>query len=88
MPLAARRLGFDQRLRLVAPFRPFIGTADPAQKMQCAENLGKPLQVAVIGLGLLGSRRSRLRLRLGLRLNPGLCGLGWTCGCCGCWNCC
>src|SRR5580658_1087862 len=38
VPIAGRRLGIDQGLRLVAPLLTFIGITDTAQKMQRAEN--------------------------------------------------
>jgi hypothetical protein len=63
--------GVDQHLRLVAPFLPFVRAANPAQKMQGAEDLGEPLQVMVERRRLI-LRSLRLcfllRLRL-LRLN-------------------
>src|SRR6266571_1288279 len=40
-PLAARRLGLEQRLHLVAPDLALVGAAQAAQVMQCAEDLGK-----------------------------------------------
>ena len=46
-PLAAGRLGVDQRLHFVTPFLPFMGPADRAQIMQRAEDFGEPRQVAV-----------------------------------------
>ena len=65
VPLAARRFGVDQRLRLIAPFLSFVGAADAAQKIQCAKNFGEPLQIRVVRRGDLNRRR--LGLRRGLR---------------------
>ena len=78
-PFPGGRFGFDQRLRLISPLLGFIRTAYGAQKMQRAENFGKPLQVAVIRCGCVLRRGLSLRrrltgrgdwpgLRLGLRL--------------------
>jgi len=75
VPLAAWRLGVDQRLRLTAPFRAFIRSANAAQEMQRAENFRKPLQVMVVGSGHRSGRGRSLSLRRRLRLNrlrPGL----------------
>ena len=66
--LAGRRFGVDERLRLVAPLLPFIRAANAAQEMQRTENLGEPLQIAVVGRGRVLRRRLRLRLRLSGRL--------------------
>src|SRR5262249_38769917 len=46
-PLAARGLGVDEGLHLVAPLLAFIGAADSAQIVQRAENLGEALEAAV-----------------------------------------
>ena len=55
--VAGGGFGIDQRLHLVAPFRPFIGAADAAQIVQRAEDFGQPLQVAVERRGgILGPR--------------------------------
>src|SRR2546430_11024603 len=47
--LAARGLGVDDRLHLVAPLLAFVGATDVAQIMQGAEDLGETLQAAVEG---------------------------------------
>ena len=63
-PLSGRRFGVDERLCLVAPLLAFVGAAYPTQKMQRAENLRKPLQVAIVGSGRILRRGSGLGLRL------------------------
>src|SRR5450631_1324259 len=55
-PLAIQRPRVDQRLQFVAPFLPFIGSAEGAQVMQRAHDFGEPRQVAV-------ERRRRRLLR-------------------------
>src|SRR5215469_796364 len=54
---SARRFGVDQRLLLRAPFLAFVAVANAAQEMECAEDFRQPLQVAVIGGGLVLQRR-------------------------------
>ena len=56
-PIAARRLGVDESLHLIAPLLPLVGPAQCAQVVQRTHDLGEPLQVAVIG----GGRGLRLR---------------------------
>ena len=56
--------GVDQRLRFIAPLLAFVRAADAAQEVQCAENFGKPLQVAVVRGDPWRGRRLRLSLRL------------------------
>src|SRR5262249_61140909 len=68
VPLAVRRFGVDQHLRLVAPFLPFVGAANAAQEMQRAEDLGEPLQIVVIGRWPVLRRLVRFLLLLRLRL--------------------
>src|ERR1700691_268451 len=81
VPLAGRRFGVDQRLRFHAPFLALVGAANAAQEMQRPEDLGKSLQVSIIGdwarwswrrtlslsRRLAGWLRPRLHLRLRLR---------------------
>src|SRR5262249_32093500 len=55
-PFAARRLGVNQSLRLVAPLRAFVAAAEGPQVMQRAEDFGQPLQVTVVGRGTAFSR--------------------------------
>src|SRR5580698_2046167 len=43
VPVAGRRFGINQGLRLLAPFLAFIGSADTAQEMQRAEDFREPL---------------------------------------------
>src|SRR5256885_284120 len=47
-PLAARRLGIDQRLHLVAPGLPLLGAANLPQVVQRAEDLGEALQLGLV----------------------------------------
>src|SRR5262245_61510686 len=56
--VAARRLGIDQRLHLVAPGLAFVGAAYRAQIVQRAENFGEPLHVGLV-------RRARALSRTG-----------------------
>ena len=58
-PVAARGLGVEQGLHLVAPLLTFVGPADRTQIMERAHDLAEPLQVVVkrrrcIALGMRG----------------------------------
>ena len=58
-PLAARRLGVDERLHLVAPLRAVVGAADRAQIVQGAEDLTQSRKIAIKGRRRLALRASR-----------------------------
>src|SRR5262245_34068340 len=61
-PVAARGLGVDDGLHLVAPFEALVGAAEIAQIVQRAEDLGEALEAAVErGGGDLGARGRRRR---------------------------
>src|SRR5271167_2947633 len=63
--VAARRFGVNQGLRLVAPFRAFIVVADAAQEMQRAKDFREPLQIRIVGSGLILCRWNGWTPRLG-----------------------